>query len=340
MTAAPGGRRGAAQWGGALLALALAGGGAAAGALPLPAGAERAAERVEPYASYAVATGPWAGDTVPAIAAEGRVTLEAWQVPGSAGTLALLAPLREALAAEGYRVLYDCAAAACGGFDFRYGLEVLPEPEMHVDLADFRFLAARRAGEGPEPEPSYVTLLVSRSTATGYVQIARVEPADPPDAAPAADQTAEASALPFPGVQGAGAAALAGATPEAAAIAAALDRDGRAVLPGLSFGTGSSRLAPGDFPVLAALADYLAAHPDRRVTLVGHTDAQGSLEANVALSRARARSVMERLVGDYGVPANRLDAQGVGYLMPLASNLTEDGRALNRRVEAVLSVAE
>jgi OOP family OmpA-OmpF porin len=73
------------------------------------------------------------------------------------------------------------------------------------------------------------------------------------------------------------------------------------------------------------------------VALVGHTDALGSLAGNTDLSRARAVSVRERLIAEYAVPAAQLTAEGVGYLAPRATNQTEDGRARNRRVEAIVT---
>ena len=76
------------------------------------------------------------------------------------------------------------------------------------------------------------------------------------------------------------------------------------------------------------------------MVLVGHTDAEGALEGNIALSKRRATAVMERLVSVYGVEAAQVSADGVGFLSPLASNLTADGRAQNRRVEVVLTSTE
>ncbi len=97
------------------------------------------------------------------------------------------------------------------------------------------------------------------------------------------------------------------------------------VLSGLTFSTGSAELADGDVPALSDLAAFLAADPNRRIVLVGHTDAEGSLDGNVALSRKRAASVMERLINGYGVDAAQLSADGVGYLSPLAGNATARG---------------
>jgi outer membrane protein OmpA-like peptidoglycan-associated protein len=71
------------------------------------------------------------------------------------------------------------------------------------------------------------------------------------------------------------------------------------------------------------------------VVLVGHTDASGGLAANVALGAKRADAIRARLVAS-GVPTAQVSAEGAGYLAPRASNLTDEGRRLNRRVEVVL----
>jgi len=70
--------------------------------------------------------------------------------------------------------------------------------------------------------------------------------------------------------------------------------------------------------------------------LVGHTDAVGSLAANMALSEKRATSVMSYMTRDLGVTASQLDAKGIGYLSSVATNDTSFGREENRRVVAVL----
>jgi OOP family OmpA-OmpF porin len=108
------------------------------------------------------------------------------------------------------------------------------------------------------------------------------------------------------------------------------------VLEGLAFATGSAELAPGGDSILGALAAYLLANPTRRVALVGHTDAQGALEANIALSRRRAQAVTDRLTSAFGVPRTQVEAEGMGWLAPIATNLTPEGRVANRRVEAVV----
>ncbi len=303
------------------LVLALFGAPTMAATLDMPAGATRATERIDPLGSYAVPVDPWADGALPVTEAEGQITRQAWHVPSTATTLQLLAPLREQLSQQGFEVLLQCETEGCGGFDFRFETDVLPEPEMHVDLGDFRFLSLRRTGE---ETPEFMTLLISRTSNTGYIQVVSVGPAS------AEPLTTENLATKTPET-----------TPLAPlAFADQLETKGRAVLGDLSFDTGSAQLSEGPFPSLGALADYLLANPDRQVTLVGHTDAEGGLDANIVLSRARARSVRQRLTEAYGIPPAQLEADGVGYLMPLSSNLTEDGRLANRRVEVVLISTE
>lgn len=300
---------------------------------PLPANAEPTAESVQSPASAPIARGPWTGDASSLAVVEGEVTQRAWRLPAStATTLALLAPLRDALAAAGFTLLHDCATDACGGFDFRYAIPVLPEPEMHVDLGDFRYLAASRPG--PDG-PTHVALLVSRSKDAGFVQLLTVAPT--PTGAAAALAPAPVFPAPDPAAAPLHPAPSTAAPPAAGSLAAALDTGGVTVLDGLAFPSGAAELAPGDYPSLVALAGWLAAHPDRQVTLVGHTDAQGSLAANIALSKRRAQSVADRLVADHGIAAARVGAEGAGYLAPRASNDTEEGRQKNRRVEAMIT---
>jgi OOP family OmpA-OmpF porin len=290
---------------------------AAALTLDLPDPARETWSIVLPLASYALPTGAWDGTALPTRLVEGQLERRAWRLdlPGST-TLELLAPLRAQLAAQGYSTVFQCETKACGGFDFRFATEVLPEPDMHVDLGDFRFLSAEMGDEA-------VSLLVSRSTAAGFVQMTYVGPAATP--AVLAPERPEASP------------STASAPPD---LLARLAETGVIALDDLRFDQGSSSLAPAKYPSLIALAGWLAADPARRIALVGHTDTVGALEPNEAISRARAQSVLEVLTGSYGVPPAQVTAKGVGYLSPRATNVTPEGRALNRRVEAVVTATE
>jgi OOP family OmpA-OmpF porin len=319
-----------------------------AGALPcaaaqaltfdFPGPATVTAETRQTLASFRLPTGPWAPDGLPARLAEGAVEARAWRIeaPGLT-TLQILTPLRDQLAAAGFVTIFECETQACGGFDFRYATETLPEPDMHVDLGDFRFLSAERQGPaGAE----VLALMVSRSSNSGFVQITRVTPgsaAPAPLLAAAPPPDAPRLALP----PGPGLAVMAEPPPPAAApapddIGARLTAGGAVVLEDLVFPSGTAALADGDYPSLVALAAWLRANPDRRVALVGHTDAAGGLDTNVVLSKRRADSVRARLVA-LDVPPAQVEAQGVGYLSPRDTNLTDEGRTRNRRVEVILT---
>lgn len=290
-------------------------------AFDLPAGAVLSAERTERLGRSAIPTGPFSTDGIPVRQVEGEVVRRAWRIAGSEDltTLDLLLPVRAAAAAAGYEIVLDCATADCGGFDFRYGVEILPEPAMHVNLGDFRSLSALRRTPGGEEA---LSLTVSRDASGGFVQLVTVAPAGPAAAAPAP--------APPP----------ADGRPDGATdLSAALSERGFAVLDGLRFASGGSDLAAGEIPVLATLAAWLDAHPGARLVLVGHTDSSGGAAANLAISRRRAEAVRQRLIAVHGVDPDRLRAEGAGALAPRASNLTPEGRAANRRVEAVLTAA-
>lgn len=314
-----------------VIGMAFAVAGADAGqALTIPLPATRTAQVSEPLASDRLATGPYTGAPDDWTPVEGRLSRTAWRTSGSAATtLQMLDPLRRDLRNAGYEILFECDTDACGGFDFRYALTVISEPEMHVDLGDFRYLAARK-GEGETSQS--VALLVSRSAESGFVQVTEVGPFDP-SAVTAAVSTkspdpVETIAPDQPAVRSA---------TGTVDLATAIEARGKVALDDLVFQTGAAALGAGSFRSLTELSAYLATHPDRIVTLVGHTDAEGPLDVNIAISRRRAQAVVDRLVADYGVSRSQLAAQGVGFLSPRASNLTAEGRTENRRVEAMLT---
>lgn len=287
--------------------------------LEFPSNASLQREEVSPLDSYAMPIERWKNGILPTETVEGALTQQAWRIDArSLTTLQLLRPLREQLRNARYQIMFECQTDECGGFDFRFGTRTLPPPEMQINLGDFRYLAAWRFGDdGAE----YVSLFVSRTDVAGYVQVTVVAP-------PKDDAIAFASTS-APTVRGIGS--------FDGELSLQMANVGRAVLDDLTFETGSSQLGIGPFGSLQALADYLESAPNQTVALVGHTDSAGSLDANIALSKRRAASVLERLVSDYGVNRRQLAAEGMGYLAPLATNLTDEGRDANRRVEVIIT---
>ncbi|TLX53043.1 OmpA family protein [Stutzerimonas nosocomialis] len=82
------------------------------------------------------------------------------------------------------------------------------------------------------------------------------------------------------------------------------------------------------------LADFMKQYPQTSTVVEGHTDSVGTDAYNQRLSERRANAVRDVLVNQYGVEANRVNSVGYGESRPVADNATEEGRAINRRVEA------
>ena len=82
------------------------------------------------------------------------------------------------------------------------------------------------------------------------------------------------------------------------------------------------------------LAEFMKQYPQTATTVEGHTDSTGNAAYNQKLSERRAAAVRDTLVNQYGVEADRVNAVGYGKDRPVADNATNEGRAINRRVEA------
>lgn len=286
--------------------------------LTLPGNAVMTVQEVTPLGSYDMPVAPWARSGMPVLSGQGEVRQQAWRIDTQGlTTLQLLQPLRAQLIDAGFEELFSCTDTLCGGFDFRFATEVIPAPDMYVDLGHFRYMAFQKTGENGAV---LLSLLASRSGSAGYAQVMRVGPAESASQVEAAAPRVRALAPTITGD-----------------LAQELEARGRFILADLTFETGSSDLGAAAFRSLQDLADYLRANPERRVALVGHTDSVGSLNGNIALSKRRAASVLERLVAAYDVPRQQMEAEGMGYLAPIATNVTEDGRDMNRRVEVIIT---
>jgi len=103
------------------------------------------------------------------------------------------------------------------------------------------------------------------------------------------------------------------------------------------FQSGSARLAEASFTAIDELAGYLGECSDATVEVEGHTDADGDEESNLALSVARAETVVEALI-ERGVAYQRLYAIGYGESLPIADNETAAGKRANRRIAFTILV--
>jgi OOP family OmpA-OmpF porin len=119
-------------------------------------------------------------------------------------------------------------------------------------------------------------------------------------------------------------------------IQSGLHKEGKVAFYGLYFDTGKSEIKPTSKLQLDEMGKLLKSQPSLQVFVVGHTDGQGQLEANLQLSQLRAQAVVNALTKEQGIEAKRLIAKGVASLAPLSTNESEEGRARNRRVELVV----
>lgn len=103
----------------------------------------------------------------------------------------------------------------------------------------------------------------------------------------------------------------------------------------VQFDTDKAMIKKGFFNDIDDLAEVMKQHPDLNIEIDGHTDSVGAAAYNKRLSQQRAEAVVKYMVDKHGIDASRLKARGFGEDNPVASNDTREGRAQNRRVEAV-----
>lgn len=241
---------------------------------------------------------------------EGKVTRISYIHPPERTTLEVFRNYQQSLQQAGFEEIFLCKNVECGGRNFNHAV-------ARYDLfgendADQRYLAARlQRSEGD----IYVSLYTVRNTSSGgprhgrtFTQLDIIEL-----------KPMESNMV----------------TIDANAMAREIDQTGRVALYGLYFDTARATIKPESKPTLEEIAKLMQAQPELRVVVVGHTDNQGKLDYNMDLSQQRARAVVQALTQQHGIAAERLQDWGVGYLSPVASNRSEEGRAKNRRVELV-----
>ena len=110
--------------------------------------------------------------------------------------------------------------------------------------------------------------------------------------------------------------------------------DLKLVMPGnITFASSDYNIKADFYPVLGSIATVLKEYDKNPVVIIGHTDSTGNeTRINQPLSQKRAQSVASYLMGQ-GIPSTRVTSYGVGSSHSIADNKTEEGRALNRRVE-------
>jgi OOP family OmpA-OmpF porin len=113
---------------------------------------------------------------------------------------------------------------------------------------------------------------------------------------------------------------------------AAVNEVGCWILGRILFDYNQAVIKPAFYPELDAAFKVMNQNPGLKIEIQGHTDNKGSAKYNQGLSERRAQAVMTYFL-QKGIDPNRLSAKGYGLSRPIASNETDEGRAMNRRVQ-------
>lgn len=114
-----------------------------------------------------------------------------------------------------------------------------------------------------------------------------------------------------------------------------LKESGKAVIYGIYFDDHKAVIKPESEQTLNEIAEALKDEPTMKVFVVCHTDNTGNINSNISLSKLRAQAVVRALISKYGITSDRLLSHGVGPLAPIDTNLSEEGRTRNCRLELV-----
>jgi len=278
---------------------------------------------IHDFDEYVLALGPavWKDEVKVAEKSEvleGKITRILYRGPEERSTIEILKNYQSALEAAGFETLYSCGSDCGNNFaSILYG-----PTEMRIRSTDtsggafdmpqdVRYLAAaKRDGANIV----HVSLLTAFDNGFGELSKQAVTLLE----------IIESKSMDTGMV-----------TVDAEAIGKGIDSTGHMAIYGVLFDTGSAKIKAESAPVLTEIARLLENRPSLSLLVVGHTDNQGDYDFNMNLSSQRANSVSRYLTEQHGIEAGRLRSAGVGFLAPVASNDSQDGRAQNRRVELV-----
>jgi len=242
---------------------------------------------------------------------EGKITKISYYLPEDRSTLEVFRNYEDALKAAGFEILFTCTNNDCGGRDFNHKV-VEYKHGFGDNYSDQRFLAAKLPREEGDV---YVSIYIVKNTGGGgpdrnhiYTQVDVIEIAPMQEAM---------------------------VTVDADAMAEEIFETGSVSIYGILFDFDKADIKPESAATIKEIATLLNNNPNLKLFIVGHTDNKGSLDYNTNLSQQRAEAVVGVLVSDHGIESARVTPKGLGFLAPVASNSSEEGRAKNRRVELV-----
>lgn len=250
--------------------------------------------------------------------AEGQYTRIRYRGPAGRNSLEVFRNFQAPLIKAGFKTLYSCDLAACDNLSF------------------FKFTSADGVISGNRAQEHFMSAKLAKSDGVAYVLLYVTENHNwLPEGQPGKIKVEKGLAVVQLEVVEVKSMDTGLVSVDAQAMKKSIAETGRVALYGLFFDTGSAVLKPESKPALDEIGKLLKSEPSLKVLVVGHTDTVGSWAANQDLSLKRAQSVAAALTSQYGIAASRLQAAGVGFASPVASNRSEQGRAKNRRVELV-----
>ena len=111
--------------------------------------------------------------------------------------------------------------------------------------------------------------------------------------------------------------------------------EGKFITRGILFDVNSDKIKPESYGTLKDIANVLLENTEVKVKIIGHTDADGEVQANLDLSKRRALAVKSALIKEFNIEETRLQTDGKGENEPADKSATPEGKANNRRVEFV-----
>lgn len=255
---------------------------------------------------------------------EGKISNRLYWGPKNVSALAIFRNYQAALQAAGFEMMFSCEPVQCEKGRIQKMVEDYPSDAKWVESDPFVVIF----NSGNQPDFHYLSARKQTGGGTTYIQVGI--------SGPRADGPSEGRVRQFVQIVEPAQAEMGKVTVDAKAIGAGLQRDGKIALYGVYFDTNKAVLKEESATQLQSMAEALKAQPAMKVLIVGHTDNQGQIEANLALSQKRAQAVVDVLSAKYGIPVSRLSARGVASFAPVSANTSEEGRARNRRVELVV----
>ncbi len=263
----------------------------------------------------------------------GQRTMLQYLTPAGNSALEVVRSYQQDLKAAGYKATYECAGEACGSSDWirqGYFISRLVSGAYWSNIGDNSPAAC---GGGANIGDFRYALLDNPATGS-TVAVAAWRPGmlsaycDEPEyqkrtsvVVVKMDTTAREQAM---------------ETLSASEMGKSLDASGKVAVYGILFDTAKADIKPESRASLDQIGALLKQQTRLKLHVVGHTDNAGTLAGNIDLSKRRAEAVVAVLASTYGIARDRLTANGVASLAPVASNGDEAGRAKNRRVELVL----